>query len=126
MAADKRLQEKILKQIIGEVAVGLGHLHECGYNYGELSAKNVLINFDGHVLLVDLGACCRHGHPVRNGKEARLCSPEELSTRVVSTSADWWLLGLLICELLSVDADSLINGDVRMKEGDIKMKDGNE
>lgn len=42
----------MLKSIVAEIVVALGHIHECGYIYGPVTLENVIINYDGHVMLL--------------------------------------------------------------------------
>mmetsp|Transcript_7589 Transcript_7589/g.8035 ORF Transcript_7589/g.8035 Transcript_7589/m.8035 type:complete len:642 (-) Transcript_7589:200-2125(-) len=50
-----RLSEERTKFYIAEVVVALGHLHSLGLMYRDLKPNNVLLDYDGHIKLADLG-----------------------------------------------------------------------
>lgn len=82
-----------MQALIGEIVVGVGHIHECNLIYSDFFLKNILLNHDGHILMLGLGTCRRPGEPVL--KIPQKCSPEELVTKSSCMSSDWWCLGLL-------------------------------
>ena len=78
--------------------MGIGHLHECGIVYGDLGLHSVLINHDGHILLINIGLSLEKGQKIP--VPLRDCSPECLEKSVAVESLDWWRLGHLTYQLL--------------------------
>lgn len=49
------IERKYFRQLIGQIIMAIGHIHECGFMYS-VDIDNVIVNFDGHVYLTDLGS----------------------------------------------------------------------
>jgi len=43
----------------GEIALGIGHLHDHNIVYRDLKPENLLLDSDGHIKICDFGACAR-------------------------------------------------------------------
>ena len=90
--------------IIGQIALGLGHLHRLGILYRDLKPENIMLDDSGKCVITDLGlavrftekkASCR-GRTGTSGYWA----PEVLKKENYSFPADWWSLGVMLFELL--------------------------
>lgn len=51
-----RLNEDRVRFYAAEIALALTHIHRLGWIYRDLKPQNVLLNEDGHVQLIDMGA----------------------------------------------------------------------
>ena len=51
----RRFSENTARFYSAEIILALEYLHSKGIVYGDLKPENVLINFDGHILLSDFG-----------------------------------------------------------------------
>lgn len=52
---DRRLSEERVKFYTAEIVLALSHLHGLGLMYRDMKPSNILLNYDGHVQLADLG-----------------------------------------------------------------------
>eukprot|EP00601_Ochromonadales_sp_CCMP2298_P017581 CAMPEP_0173241834 /NCGR_PEP_ID=MMETSP1142-20121109/14597_1 /TAXON_ID=483371 /ORGANISM="non described non described, Strain CCMP2298" /LENGTH=256 /DNA_ID=CAMNT_0014173221 /DNA_START=47 /DNA_END=814 /DNA_ORIENTATION=+ len=43
--------------VLGEVAAGVGSVHDMGFSFGDLKPENVLVTEMGHIKITDFGAC---------------------------------------------------------------------
>uniref|UniRef100_M4B641 Protein kinase domain-containing protein n=1 Tax=Hyaloperonospora arabidopsidis (strain Emoy2) TaxID=559515 RepID=M4B641_HYAAE len=96
-----------------ELVAGLAHLHSLDIIYRDLKPENVLIQKDGHIVLVDFGLSTyakegddKKAHSLAGSPE--YISPEVLAAAtpkkgealaVYDTTCDWWSLGILIFEM---------------------------
>ena len=103
-AKDKSLSFGEARFYGAEIASGLSHLHGRDLVHRDLKAENVLVDFDGHVVLADFGLVARSGTLVRDAfvGTAHYSAPECLRKNHVLTPAiDYWALGILLYELLT-------------------------
>jgi serine/threonine protein kinase len=49
--------EEKTKQYIAEIAMAIASVHALGYIHRDLKPDNILLNWDGHIKLIDLGLC---------------------------------------------------------------------
>jgi serine/threonine protein kinase len=100
-----------------ELVAALAHLHSLYIIYRDLKPENVLINKDGHIVLVDFGLSKVGGRRITSdGKTHSLAgSPEYIAPEVLAAAetdasgnsigsvydetCDWWSLGILIFEM---------------------------
>lgn len=94
-----------VKIILFQIVKGLEEIHNLGYAYRDLKPSNVVINHQGKVLLCDFALICPLGVV-----DSSICgtleymAPERLSNKrfqtPLSSSLDFWALGVLTFELL--------------------------
>ena len=77
--------------------MAIGHLHECGIVYADLGLHSVLLNYDGHIILLNLGISRPKNQPLIC--KLKDSSPECHSKNIADYPLDWWQLGLLIYQL---------------------------
>ena len=89
--------------MIAQVAIALGHLHEKNIIYRNLEPENILFNSDGYLMLNDFFLSSK----VKNNELARsFCgtaeylAPEMLTGEGHNQTLDWWMLGILLYEML--------------------------
>ena len=92
-----------LLRIIKDVAMGLGHLHECGFAHNNLCIENILVRTDGSAVLADY----RWSSPLQQphadpgalseiNLNSGTASPEILQRHVTSPSSDFFALGVVL------------------------------
>jgi serine/threonine protein kinase len=86
-----------------EIALALHHLHDLGVVYRDLKTENILLDAEGHIKLTDFGL----SKDLSAGDEAStFCgTPEYLAPEIIrhlpyGQAVDWWMLGILMFELL--------------------------
>jgi len=103
LAKKKRLSEKDTRIYLAEIVLALEVLHQNNILYRDLKPDNVLLDEEGHVLLTDFGLS-KEG--AGNGLSQSFCGsiaylpPEMLSRSGHNKTVDWYLLGVLMYEML--------------------------
>lgn len=103
LARESRLEERRVKFLTAEIAVGLNFLHEKGIVYRDLKPENVLLDARGHVVLTDFGL----SKIVANRKTNTFCgtaeylAPEILRGESYDQSVDWWSFGTMLYEMIA-------------------------
>jgi len=46
-----------MKNLLAQIVVALGQIHECGLVYNQVNMDGIFITEEGYVLLNDLGKC---------------------------------------------------------------------
>lgn len=98
----KRFPSPVAKFYSAEVVLALDYLHLHNIIYRDLKPENILIDRYGHIKITDFGFA----------KEVpfytwTLCgtpdyiAPEVITAKPYNKSVDWWLLGILIFEMLT-------------------------
>eukprot|EP01015_Nassula_variabilis_P031163 TRINITY_DN6997_c0_g1_i1.p1 TRINITY_DN6997_c0_g1~~TRINITY_DN6997_c0_g1_i1.p1 ORF type:complete len:255 (+),score=46.12 TRINITY_DN6997_c0_g1_i1:68-832(+) len=101
----KKLSEEEAKIYVAEVLLGLEHLHQKDIIFRDLKPENVVLDKDGHAHLTDFGLSKEgimeqvKGTQSFCGSVAYL-APEMLKKIGHGKAVDWYLLGLLLYELL--------------------------
>jgi serine/threonine protein kinase len=101
---DKRFAEDRAKMYLAELILALEDLHKRDIIFRDLKPDNVVFDEEGHALLTDFGLS-KEG--VNNNSGARsFCgspaylAPEMLKRSGHGKSVDWYLLGVLLYEML--------------------------
>ncbi|KAG9021717.1 hypothetical protein FS837_007039 [Tulasnella sp. UAMH 9824] len=99
---DQRPSWEVRKRFMMEIASALVYLHHSGIVYGDLKEDNVLIDHNGHAILIDFGLSM----PVRDAERTpsfsghiRYLGPEVAEVRTKSIKTDVYAYGLLILEI---------------------------
>ena len=102
--AQKRFSEDVAKFYICEIILALGELHKRDIIYRDLKPDNLVLDKNGHILLTDFGLS-REGVYDKDiaksfcGSIAYL-APEMLNRNGYGKAIDWYLLGVLLYEML--------------------------
>ena len=121
------LAQEQVRIAAAEIALAIDQLHQLGYMYRDLKAENVLIASDGHLKLADFGLAKKFS-PSKQEKRAekkitprhsRVGTPDAVAPEIMGVgnaqkdyglSVDWWALGILISELLTMDSVLVATG----------------
>lgn len=101
---NKRISEERAKVYLAEIVLALEHLHKKDIIYRDLKPDNVVLDEEGHVLLTDFGLS-KEG-VMDNLSAKSFCgsiaylAPEMLRRTGHGKSVDWYLLGVLLYEML--------------------------
>ena len=104
LSREKRLTEDRAKMYLCEILLALEDLHKKDVIFRDLKPDNVVLDADGHVLLTDFGlskegVLDNQGARSFCGSVAYL-APEMLRRTGHGKSVDWYLLGVLLYEML--------------------------
>ncbi|CAD8200021.1 unnamed protein product [Paramecium pentaurelia] len=101
----KRFPEELVKLYTCEIILALEDLHKRDIIFRDLKPDNILLDADGHVLLTDFGLS-KEGIPQSNKGAQSFCgsvaylAPEMLKRQGHGKAVDWYLLGVVMYELL--------------------------
>jgi CRP-like cAMP-binding protein len=106
IAASAPLEEDHVRAVVGQLAAGLGHIHDRGHLHRDVKPSNALLTRAGVAKLADLGLA----RPVAGstitasgvivGSPAYM-SPENLAGAPIGTQSDVYALGCVAYELLT-------------------------
>jgi serine/threonine protein kinase len=101
---DRRFTEEVSRYYLCEILLSLEDLHKKDIIFRDLKPDNIVFDAEGHAMLTDFGLS-KEG--VLNNNQARsFCgspaylSPEMLKRSGHGKSVDWYLLGVLLYEML--------------------------
>ena len=98
------LDEQMAKNYLSEIVLALEELHRNGIIYRDLKPENVAIGSDGHIKLIDFGLS---KDQVGNNTSFSFCgsvsylAPEMLRRTGHGKAVDWYLLGIVLYEMLT-------------------------
>ena len=109
MKKNGNMSEQVAKFYFCEVALALSHLHETlGFLYRDLKPENIMVDFQGHVKLVDFGFAVPHkdgADPLHDGCGTAMYVAPEIAGGFMkcahSFPVDWWSLGCVLAEMVS-------------------------
>lgn len=113
---EKNFSEEKTKFYIAELILVLSHLHSYGIIYRDLKLENILLDFNGHIILTDFGLSKKIPplifnayrmnplNPICYAKTfcgtAEYIAPELLQGLKYGPAIDWWSLGILFYEMI--------------------------
>lgn len=104
------LPPNIAVAIVDKVAAALAFLHglDEALVHCDVSPHNIMVGYDGHVVLLDLGVASRPSDLAENPRQLRgklrYASPEQLVGQPIDTRADLFSLGVTLHETLTGNA----------------------
>ncbi|CAD8179125.1 unnamed protein product [Paramecium pentaurelia] len=102
----QRFPEEIVKLYICEIILALEDLHKRNIIFRDLKPDNILLDAEGHVLLTDFGLSKEGIHNSNQGAKSfcgsvAYLAPEMIKRQGHGKAVDWYLLGVVMYELLS-------------------------
>ena len=97
-----KIKEDLAKFYAGEILLGLKCLHENKFIHRDLNPRNILIDSDGHLKLIDFGLSKVNSRdkPRETWGTPAYCAPEIIEGGVHDVTMDYWNLGVLVYEML--------------------------
>lgn len=101
---DKRFTEERSRYYLAEILLALEDLHKRDIIFRDLKPDNIVFDQQGHALLTDFGLSKEGIHD--NSQTKSFCgspaylAPEMLKRAGHGKSVDWYLLGVLLYEML--------------------------
>ncbi|XP_067203623.1 serine/threonine-protein kinase S6KL isoform X2 [Linepithema humile] len=105
------LPEEVVRIYVAEIALAIDFLHNAGIVHRDLKTTNVLLDENGHAIIIDFGLA---KWLQRTERTNTLCgtpqymAPEILRKEYYGQEVDWWSLGVLMCFLLTNEIADLI------------------
>jgi len=105
LSIEGSFSEDRAKFYAAEILLGLEYLHNTGVIYRDLKPENLLLNYQGHVIITDFGLSKEGLDPSKTTKT--FCgTPEYLAPEIIkgedySFAVDWWSLGTLLFEMIN-------------------------
>ena len=103
LKADGFLKEELARSYAAQVAIALQYLHDLGIAYLDLKPENILIGEDGYIKLCDFDASVSLRGTEKETDLAgspEYASPEMITHEGHTVMTDWWILGILLYEML--------------------------
>eukprot|EP00826_Nyctotherus_ovalis_P017466 TRINITY_DN1514_c0_g1_i4.p1 TRINITY_DN1514_c0_g1~~TRINITY_DN1514_c0_g1_i4.p1 ORF type:complete len:439 (-),score=122.67 TRINITY_DN1514_c0_g1_i4:292-1608(-) len=101
---EKKFKEDRARVYMAEVLLALEHLHRKNIIFRDLKPDNVVLDSEGHALLTDFGLSKEGVHDNQGAKSfcgsLSYLAPEMIKRTGHGKSVDWYLLGVLLYEML--------------------------
>ena len=101
----RTLTEAEVALYAAELVLALRYIHRHGVVHRDVKPENILIDAAGHVVLVDFGLSAEKPHPHHRSFSvsgtSEYLAPEMIAGTGHDELADWWQLGLVLCEMLT-------------------------
>lgn len=97
-------REDLARVYAAEIVSAVAYLHDNGIMHRDLKPENILLGADGHIILTDFGLAKQFDDTTRYNS---LCgtieymAPEIILGKGHNKAADWWSVGILLCEMLT-------------------------
>lgn len=120
------LDEDLARIYICEIILGLEELHKNGIIYRDLKPENVAITADGHIKLIDFGLS--KDHVGDNNSAFSFCgsvsylAPEMLKRTGHGKAVDWYLVGVMLYEMLTGNVPFFCMSNEKMFERILNTK----
>ncbi len=102
---DGALDLRRLREVLAQLAVGVGAIHEAGLVHRDLKPSNIRIDAEGRLVILDFGlvAATVAGNPLSDTVvgTAAYMAPEQAASKPIGPPADWYSFGVLLYEALT-------------------------
>ena len=104
LSREKTFSESKAKFYICEIVLALGELHKHGIIFRDLKPENVVVDQEGHIKLTDFGLSKENASDEQLSKSfcgsLAYLAPEMLRRAGHTRSVDWYLLGVILFEMV--------------------------
>lgn len=120
------LPEEVVRIYVAEIALAIDFLHNAGIVHRDLKTTNVLLDEEGHAVIIDFGLA---KWLQRTERTNTLCgtpqymAPEILRKEYYGQEVDWWSLGVLMCFLLTNEYPSTVSSDALPDQNNLNVAD---
>ena len=84
-----------------EIVSALSYLHSVGITHRDIKPKNILLDTEGHVVIIDFGFSKRiQERTFTMCGTQKYMAPEMIACTGHDKAVDWWALGILVYEML--------------------------
>ncbi|XP_018352310.1 PREDICTED: serine/threonine-protein kinase S6KL-like [Trachymyrmex septentrionalis] len=109
------LPEKVVRIYVAEIALAIDFLHNAGVVHRDLKTTNILLDEDGHAVIIDFGLAKWLHRTERTNTfcgTPQYMAPEILKKEYYGQEVDWWSLGVLACVLLTNKYPSTLSSEL--------------
>lgn len=109
------LPEKVVRIYVAEIALAIDFLHNAGVVHRDLKTTNILLDEDGHAVIIDFGLAKWLHRTERTNTfcgTPQYMAPEILKKEYYGQEVDWWSLGVLACVLLTNKYPSILSSEL--------------
>ncbi|XP_011879706.1 PREDICTED: putative serine/threonine-protein kinase PRKY [Vollenhovia emeryi] len=121
------LPEKVVRIYVAEIALAIDFLHNAGVVHRDLKTTNILLDEDGHAVIIDFGLAKWLHRTERTNTfcgTPQYMAPEILKREYYGQEVDWWSLGVLACVLLTNEYPSMLSSEL-LPAGTVVRNDPN-
>jgi len=65
---DRELHSDLIKSIVFQTLIGIAHMHDRGVAHRDINPRNIMIDWDGTVKIIDFGLAWTGGDKDEDGK----------------------------------------------------------
>ncbi|XP_011691247.1 PREDICTED: RAC family serine/threonine-protein kinase homolog isoform X1 [Wasmannia auropunctata] len=109
------LPEKVVRIYVAEIALAIDFLHNVGVVHRDLKTTNILLDEEGHAVIIDFGLAKWLHRTERTNTfcgTPQYMAPEILKKEYYGQEVDWWSLGVLACVLLTNEYPSILPSEL--------------
>ncbi|XP_012528317.1 serine/threonine-protein kinase S6KL [Monomorium pharaonis] len=109
------LPEKVVRIYVAEIALAVDFLHNAGIVHRDLKTSNILLDEEGHAVIIDFGLAKWLHRTERTNTfcgTPQYMAPEILKKEYYGQEVDWWSLGVLACVLLTNEYPSILSSEL--------------
>jgi serine/threonine protein kinase len=104
--------EYVARFLLTEIYLGLEHMHSHGFIHRDVKLENIMLNAEGHVVLIDFGMSTKITSSSSSSSSSLAQQLEDCGTMTYSPPelltegtggrhTDWWALGVVAYELMT-------------------------
>ena len=103
---ENKLPIEVVRFYTAELIIAIQWMHDKRVAYRDLKAENVMIDYDGHVVVTDLGLARRWDDDMDMHSTSIVGTPEYMPPEIIreeghGNETDFWGIGILVFEMLT-------------------------